>query len=105
MLRAAGFKVIPCSCADEAIATLQSGVEDVSLLITDILLPGTNGRDLAKAVQAQVPGVHVIYMSGFSAGHLTESALNEPNTVFLQKPFNRARLYAAINELSSNATM
>jgi DNA-binding NtrC family response regulator len=101
MLRGAGYSVLPCSCADEALALVGKGTEKIALLVTDILLPGINGHDLARFIQRQLPEIGVVYMSGFSAGHLSDSVLNEPNTVFLQKPFDRARLLQAVAEVSS----
>jgi PAS domain S-box-containing protein len=90
ILRTTGYRVLEAENSYEAweIARQHSG--DLDVLLTDIVMPGLRGTELAKRVAKAHPEVQVIYMSGYAEG-FQESPLPE-NSIFLQKPFRFATL-------------
>jgi two-component system, cell cycle sensor histidine kinase and response regulator CckA len=89
ILRATGYIVFEAQSALDAINIAeQQGKLDI--LLTDVVMPGLRGPELARRVSERHPGVHVIYMSGYAEG-LLEMQL-PPNSAFLQKPFRFATL-------------
>jgi two-component system, cell cycle sensor histidine kinase and response regulator CckA len=85
-----GYNVLEAQTADHALEMARQTQGCLDVLLTDIVMPGMRGTDLASRVAAAHPEVQVIYMSGYAAG-VQESALLE-NSVFLQKPFRLATL-------------
>ena len=90
ILRANGYCVLEAQTADHALELAQQTRSRLDVLLTDIVMPGMRGTELASRVAAAHPEVQVIYMSGYAA-EVQDSALLE-NSVFLQKPFRFATL-------------
>ena len=89
-LREAGFEVHEASGADAAIAQVKAGCRP-ELLLTDVVLPGLGGKDLAREVAALRPGVKILFMSGFSQSAAAGPALGAGDDL-LQKPFTPDQL-------------
>jgi len=70
----------------------------IDLLITDVVMPGISGPELAKKVRALQPGLPILYMSGHIDDAVTRHGVLESKSPFLQKPFNLSELAAAIRE-------
>jgi two-component system, cell cycle sensor histidine kinase and response regulator CckA len=84
VLRRSGFQVLEAAGPAEALDTLQQ--EAVGLVLTDITMPGMNGREMVKRIdREQQPDLRVLYMSGYSQNL-------EPGMDFLEKPFTSADL-------------
>jgi PAS domain S-box-containing protein len=66
----------------------EHGLEDVDVLITDIVMPGMNGRELAARLLALKPALPVLYMSGYVDDPTTQEAMAQPGVIFLSKPFS-----------------
>jgi two-component system cell cycle sensor histidine kinase/response regulator CckA len=102
MLWRAGFTVIEAGSPDEALHTASEHPTAIELLLTDILMPGMNGYELAERVTAQHPESKVLFMSGYRDKVLAEStgraAAGGP---FLRKPFTQHTLVAKIEEVLS----
>ncbi len=85
-LVAAGFEVVEADCAESAIEWLRSHDTDVDLLVSDIVMPGMNGRELAAIVAGERPEIRILLVSGYAADAIDEDdAL--PGVAFLEKPF------------------
>jgi CheY-like chemotaxis protein len=85
-LSAVGYEVLTARDAAEALA--QAGAHpQIHLLLTDVVLPGANGRQLAERITAQRPGTTVIYISGYAHESLAPEGDLPESTVLLQKPF------------------
>jgi two-component system, cell cycle sensor histidine kinase and response regulator CckA len=97
VLGAAGFATVTASGGSEAL-TLATA-EHFDLLLTDVVMPKMSGPELARALRARSTGLPVIYMSGYTDDVLDASALAEPATGFLRKPFANADLVAAVRKL------
>jgi DNA-binding NtrC family response regulator len=83
-------------CPDEALALSAGHSGSIDLLITDIVMPGMQGVDLAKQVALSRPGIRVVYISGYTddiVEHQDEKGLE---WAFLQKPFTPSRLASAV---------
>jgi two-component system cell cycle sensor histidine kinase/response regulator CckA len=90
-----GYRVSAASSAEEALASAAS--EPVDLLVTDVSMPGTNGRDLAARIRAVRPGVRVLFVSGYESG-AGEIDLDD-GEAFIQKPFVPHELAAKVREV------
>jgi len=91
-----GFRVLAASGGREALDLCESDPAAIDLLLTDIVMPGTSGTDLAGYLAVRYPTMRVIRMSGFTEAMLGESGLRRDDSLFLQKPFSREQLLAAI---------
>jgi PAS domain S-box-containing protein len=90
ILRSTGYTVFEAQTATDAANIAEHGVKKLHILLTDVLMPGLRGPELARIVSEHHPGVRVVYMSGYAEG-LPEMQL-PPNSAFLQKPFRFATL-------------
>jgi CheY-like chemotaxis protein len=98
ILEREGFEVYEAGTGAEALDMLkQKG--PVNLLITDVLMPGMTGRELATEVQALDPHCGILYMSGFTADTGVETGQFPPGSFFLQKPFTLGSLLRKANEV------
>lgn len=93
MLVELGYRVIEATSGEEAVALLNDG-ELFDLLITDHLMPGINGTDLARLVRASRPGTPVLIVSGYA-----EREGLDPNILRLTKPFRKDELAASLSSL------
>ena len=71
----------------------------VDLLLTDVVMPGVNGRELARRAQALRPRLPVLYMTGYSRNAVTHQGRLEEGVVLLQKPISQSQLATRIREL------
>jgi len=71
---------------------------EIHLLLTDVVMPGTGGRELAASILLTRPNIRVLYMSGYTENVITSGGLLEEGLSFLQKPFSPAVLAAKIRE-------
>ncbi len=93
VLETLGYRVLAAAGADEALALLAEHRDDIQLLLTDIVMPGMTGTELARRVTAIAPQVAVLYVSGHAADAATELG---PSTHFVQKPVSRHGLAHAV---------
>jgi hypothetical protein len=68
------------------------------LLLTDVVMPEMNGRELAGRIRERVPELHVVYISGYSPGAVLDGGRLDPAEFFLQKPFTATELGAIVRE-------
>jgi DNA-binding NtrC family response regulator len=94
LLTRAGFQVLEAATAHQALEVLADHGEALDLLITDVTLPDMSGIDLAVRIQAQVPHIETLYVSG--RGHFE---LQHARGAFLAKPFSVDQLLAEVRRL------
>jgi CheY-like chemotaxis protein len=87
-----GYKVLEARGGEEALQACAIHVGPIDLLITDVVMPGMSGRQVAEAVAAQRPGVKVIYCSGYTDDAVVRHGVLTADAAFLQKPFTVAAL-------------
>ena len=83
-LESAGYRVLEAATPSEALALAREAGADVDLLVTDVVLPEMDAFELASRITCELPGVRVLYTSGY-----TNAAAEGP---FIQKPFTPAQL-------------
>jgi len=91
-----GYQVIEASRETEAVALAKDSSLTIDLLLTDVVLPDSNGRSLAESVQTIRPGLPVIYMSGYTDNAISNHGVLQPGVRFLEKPVPTAVLLRAI---------
>jgi two-component system cell cycle sensor histidine kinase/response regulator CckA len=87
VLEEAGYRVLQASNGEDALALGASLDGGLQLLLTDVVLPGMNGRVLAERLQAIRPELPVLYMSGYTDDMVVRTGVVTEGTAFLQKPF------------------
>jgi len=100
ILSSAGYAVTSAGGGPEALELLDDGEYDVDLLLSDIVMPGMRGDDLARRAVAMRPGLHVLFMSGYSdQGPPDDLGPTSGSTSFIDKPFDAGTLLERIREL------
>ena len=94
-----GFEVLPASRADEAIEVARRHRGRIDVLLTDLVMPGRNGRELASVLRAMRPDVAVVMMSGYASDVLPGGKDYSPDERLLHKPFTRAQLSATLRDV------
>ncbi|KQN83895.1 hypothetical protein ASE90_08260 [Sphingomonas sp. Leaf67] len=97
VLRDLGYTVHHASHGPEAIALLETGIR-VTLLFTDVVMPGMNGRELADRALAMRPGLRVLYTTGYTRNAVVHNGVLDPGTRLLPKPFDVDELARKVRE-------
>lgn len=98
MLTWTGYQALEASHGREAIAAIEQHAGGIHLVLTDIKMPGMNGRELGRQVEQRWPGKPILYMSGF-ASEVFQGGLLEPGAPFLSKPFTQDDLAHKVRAL------
>jgi two-component system, cell cycle sensor histidine kinase and response regulator CckA len=98
MLTFTGYQALEASHGREAIATMEQHAGAIHLVLTDIKMPGMNGRELGRHVEQRWPGKPILYMSGF-ASEVFQGGLLEAGAPFLSKPFTQDDLTQKVRSL------
>jgi len=98
-LESGGYKVIEAKDATEAKRLAAEHRGNIDLLVTDMVMPGMTGQELAVHLQSEQPGLCVVVMSGYSERAATEMADADPTVRLLTKPFSRSALLRAVREI------
>jgi CheY-like chemotaxis protein len=88
MLRERGHTVLEADCGAAALEIARGHIGNIDLLLTDVIMPGITGRQVAREISRERPTIHVIFMSGHSDEALGARGVLDPGTVLLPKPFN-----------------
>ena len=82
-----GYKVIEAPTPAEAERLASNNGAEIHLLLTDVVMPGISGRELAKRLTARFPHLRVLFMSGYTYNVIAQNGTLEEGISFLQKPF------------------
>ena len=93
-----GYQVLEADSGKDALAVAKQHGGPIHLLLTDVVMPGMGGREVARQLTARMPKLRVIYMSGYPDNEITESADAEEGLLFLQKPFTPDALKRKIRD-------
>ena len=88
MLEQLGYRVLASGLPDEALGIAEEHAGQIQLLITDVIMPNMNGRDLAERLQTLYPSMKTLFMSGYTADVIAHRGVLDKNLNFLQKPFS-----------------
>lgn len=94
-----GFTILAANSPSQAIRIAGRHEGDIHLLITDVVMPEMNGRELVEQVRKMRPGVKCLYMSGYTADIIAGQGILETGIHFIQKPFVRSEFVAKIREV------
>jgi CheY-like chemotaxis protein len=98
-----GYKVLRAADGREALRILEQH-GDVHLLLTDVIMPGMGGPELAKRAALVAPATRVLYMSGYTDDALAVFGLPQPVTAYIQKPFTPAALVEKLRQVLAAPT-
>jgi CheY-like chemotaxis protein len=98
LLEASGYQVLAAEDPTKAIETAERHGGVIHLLLTDVLMPGMNGRELAQRVRELRPDIRVLYMSGHTEDSIAQSGLLEPGALLISKPFTQESLARKVRE-------
>jgi len=88
MLENCGYRVLPAATPVAAIQAAKDAIGAIDLLITDVVMPGMNGRELAENLQEEYPHLKCLYMSGYPTNVIVRHGIIKQGVNFLQKPFS-----------------
>jgi len=97
-LQSQGYTVLGVQSPDEALRVAREHSGEIDLLLTDVIMPGMNGRDLAKTLTAQNPRLEYVFMSGFSSRVVAGHGVDD-DAHFLGKPFSLAALASTVRRV------
>jgi two-component system cell cycle sensor histidine kinase/response regulator CckA len=99
LLAPAGYTVLGAASGEEALRLLERHDAPVHLLLSDVVMPGMSGRDLAEHLAQTRPEIKVLYMSGYTSDTIVRHGVLEAQVPFLNKPFTAAALLRKVREV------
>ena len=99
MLEELGYQVKFASCAEEAIEFCRDRQESIDLILTDVIMPLMNGKEMADNISRIRPGIPILYMSGHTFETISKKGIMEEDMYFIQKPFDLRGLSSKIAEV------
>ena len=105
ILCSAAYRVLPARNAADAVRAFHCHAEGVQLLLTDVVLPGRNGCDLALELVMGGGCVKAIFVSGYPENSITRKGLQHPGWFYLPKPFSAASLLHKVKEVLDELPM
>ena len=99
ILRRLGYRVLKADRPEKALAIVRSWTGAIDLLVTDVIMPGQNGRELFQSLLPLKPGLKCLFVSGYSEEVLHGKDVLEPGVHLLAKPFSKADLARAVRSV------
>ncbi len=99
VLRDLAYRVVVASNAQAALRVLVDDNNRVDLLLTDVVMPGLNGRELARRAKALRPGLRVLYMTGYSRNAVVHQGRLDDGVDLIQKPVSQSHLATRIRQI------
>jgi CheY-like chemotaxis protein len=99
MLRQLGYSVLTATRGDEAIELSAKHAGEISLLVTDVVMPNMSGKQVADTLVVSRPGLKVLFLSGYTDNTVVNHRVLDSNVNFLAKPFSRETLARKIREV------
>jgi len=104
MLERMGYRVLAASTPTEAIQLARAHAGKIDLLMTDVVMPEMNGRDLAAQLTRLYPDLKLLFMSGYTADVIAHHGVLDEGVCFIQKPFSKKDLALKLRESLDDAT-
>lgn len=99
VLQRSGFQVLEAASGEEALNICNGDDKTINLVITDVVMPGMSGPELARHIHNRCPDIPVLFISGYSKHNIGDQGILESDVPFLEKPFAPKALMAMVNGL------
>ncbi len=103
ILRRHGYTVLVASDTAEALMVIGNHPDPIELLVTDVIMPGLSGPELAEQLTRMRPGMRVLYVSGYADETIVHHGILEPGVAFLAKPFTPDAFARKVREVLATA--
>ena len=94
-----GYHVVAAASGHDALTILASQLEHIDVLLTDVIMPHMQGKELADKISVLQPAARVVFMSGYTQGLLSEQGVLEPGVHLIEKPFSETTLLTKLHEI------
>jgi len=94
-----GYKTLIAATPREALDICSNARDKPDLLLTDVIMPDMNGRELAQKIEAMIPGIRVLFMSGYTADIIDQKGVLGEGMNFIHKPFGWSDLHGKIQQI------
>ena len=101
-LRAEGYSTLEAAHGAEALEVMESAAESVDLVVTDVVMPGMDGRELGRRLAQRWPDLPILYISAYDVNDIFRRGSPRHSAPFLQKPFPLEGLITTVQELISS---
>ena len=91
--------VITAASGHDALQAVRQPARSIDLLLTDVVMPQMQGRELADKIRVLRPAIRVVFMSGYTQGLLSQQGVLEPGVYLIEKPFTETTLLAKMREI------
>jgi two-component system, cell cycle sensor histidine kinase and response regulator CckA len=99
VLESLGYTILPAQTAEQAIRLIRDHEGVIHLLITDVVMPEMNGKELFEKIAAVKPGLRCLYMSGYTTDVLGKEGVLDEGVHFIQKPFKKNEIAKKISDI------
>lgn len=98
-LRSEGYRTLEAGHGGEALELIEGSADPVDLLITDVVMPGMDGRELGRRVEQRWPQIPILYISAYEVNDIFRRGSPHNSATFLQKPFQLDKLLNTVRGL------
>ncbi|HBG04139.1 MAG: hybrid sensor histidine kinase/response regulator [Geobacteraceae bacterium GWC2_58_44] len=98
MLEEIGYTVIESETAEQAVETCARGEVQIDVILTDVVMPGMNGKEMVAVIETMRPGIKVLFMSGYTSDLVAQRGVVDAGRHFIQKPFDMHSLSEKIRD-------
>jgi PAS domain S-box-containing protein len=105
VLKKCGYEVLVAACGDEALAIAANKETLIDAVVTDVVMPGMNGRELVERLVEARPGLPCLLMSGYADDEILRRGVSQGDTEFLQKPFTPEQLARKVRAVLDSRTL
>ena len=99
MLEELGYTVLSATNPNEAAGLAKEHAGEINLLITDVVMPDMNGRELSERLKTSYPDLKVLFMSGYTANVIAHRGVLEDGVCFMSKPFSKRDMALKVREV------
>ena len=103
ILESNGYQVVTAASGDEALEVLARQLDHIDVLLTDVIMPRMQGKELADKVRVLQPAARVLFMSGYTQGLLGAQGVLEAEVQLIEKPFSETTLLSKLHEILSGS--
>jgi CheY-like chemotaxis protein len=105
VLESKGYRVLEAGHGSEALVICDEEKEPIHMLMTDLIMPDMNGKQLAERVSALRPDTKILFMSGYTDNAILHNGVFEPGTNFLQKPFTPSAIIRKVRAVLDDVAL